>query len=958
MSSSIDNLSVETQLTVASVDVGAKITTLDALQEQTKEPTGFPSRTTSTMSFDDGTRTFSIEPVGESFEYYVVGDLYTVSEEQTVVISDTEGIHFIYFDGDTLVDDPSPPNVNVLSDVAYVAVLYWSVAAQSAIYFGEERHGTTMSGATHNYLHNTFGTRYISGLALGSFTADGDGSSASHVQFSCASGVIYDEDIVNTITAGSPQALASPAEIPVLYRTGLTLWHKKDSNVYPVLASGDVGYTGGSGRLAYNEFTGGAWQLTEVGEGHFVLMHFYATNDINHPVVAILGSSTYTTAENAKNGVNEEVALWMGMPFAEFTPIGAVIYQTSSSYTNAVKARVVSTSSGSYIDMRDVSVLRVGSAANDHGSLAGLDGDDHPQYMLVNGGRAMTNNLNMGGNQITNVGNVDGVDVSAHASRHNPGGSDAIATAAATTLTATTTNTEGTATSVSRSDHTHAITTGAASTQTPDQSNAAGSSASLARADHIHNIPAGTPITTLTATTTNAKGTAADFALSDHTHAISTGAATTLTASTTNTTGTGTALARADHTHAITTGAASAQTPDQTNDAGVSASLSRADHVHNIATAAAVTLDASSTNTQGNAATFARSNHTHALTTGAATTLTAATINAAGTSASLARADHTHAITTGAASSLDASSTNTAGSSASLARADHTHAIGTAAVGDITTIQPDATASAGTSSNYARGDHRHAIDAAAPSSNLTATTTNAEGASTSFSRADHSHAITTGAASTLTPELGNSAGTSASLARADHIHDIPSGAATTLTASTTNTEGTASAFARTDHTHAITTGAASSITTSTANAAGSSASLARADHLHKVSLTTLNLTSTTTTTTNSATDVAISGMTFTTPAAGDYLVFFNGSFSHGSSNGAATFSVYTNTTQATASEVKASRGGPQGNVTIAIAITGVLVTVNGLEDISIRWRTSTGTASLNGHRRARIVKVN
>lgn len=48
----------------------------------------------------------------------------------------------------------------------------------------------------------------------------------------------------------------------------------------------------------------------------------------------------------------------------------------------------------------------------DHGSLSGLTDDDHTQYLLVDGTRAMTGNLDLGSNNITNVSTVDGVDIS------------------------------------------------------------------------------------------------------------------------------------------------------------------------------------------------------------------------------------------------------------------------------------------------------------------------------------------------------------------------------------------------------------------------------------------------------------------------------------------------------------------------------------------------------------------
>lgn len=99
------------------------------------------------------------------------------------------------------------------------------------------------------------------------------------------------------------------------------------------------------------------------------------------------------------------------------------------------------------------------SASTDHGNLTGLLDDDHPQYLLVNGTRAMSGNLNLGTNNITNVGLVDGVTVSAHASRHLPNGADPITTAAPTTsLSGSSTNSEGIQNSLARSDHSHAIT--------------------------------------------------------------------------------------------------------------------------------------------------------------------------------------------------------------------------------------------------------------------------------------------------------------------------------------------------------------------------------------------------------------------------------------------------------------------------------------------------------------------
>lgn len=151
-----------------------------------------------------------------------------------------------------------------------------------------------------------------------------------------------------------------------------------------------------------------------------------------------------------------------------------------------------------------------------HSQLGGLTSDDHTQYLLVNGTRAMSGDLDMGGNDIINVGDVDGVDISNHASRHLPSGADPITTAAPITdLSATTSNSVGSANSLARSDHEHMIDTGVVSTQTPDQANAVGTSASLARADHIHNIVTATAVSI---GSSNSQGSSTSFSRADHVH--------------------------------------------------------------------------------------------------------------------------------------------------------------------------------------------------------------------------------------------------------------------------------------------------------------------------------------------------------------------------------------------------------------------------------------------------------
>ena len=108
-------------------------------------------------------------------------------------------------------------------------------------------------------------------------------------------------------------------------------------------------------------------------------------------------------------------------------------------------------------DIRPVIGFKAGgvNASSLHANLLGLSSDDHTQYLLADGARNMGGNLNMGANNITNVGTVDGVTVSSHASRHLPSGSDPLSTAVP--INVGTSNELGTADSFAKSDHQHAL---------------------------------------------------------------------------------------------------------------------------------------------------------------------------------------------------------------------------------------------------------------------------------------------------------------------------------------------------------------------------------------------------------------------------------------------------------------------------------------------------------------------
>lgn len=360
--------------------------------ESMYEPTGFANRTDSQFSFVNGTRTFTIQPVSSQYDIFFSGRKVTKTGAENVVITDTEGLHYIYFDdADDTLKSTTTFSTDIITRDVFVAAIYWDADNNTALILGEERHGITMDGATHSYLHQVFGAQWVDGLALGGMTVNGTGNDNTHAQFAVTNGSIRDEDIVHTVTDDSPQDLDPTAEIPIFYRDGASgVWRKKTADAYPLIYSGDSsGYTGANGRLPYNEWTGSAWQLTEVSQLDYVLMHYFATNDVNTPIIGVVGQNQYTSLGSAQTGATTEMNELVvdGLPSKEFVPLATVIYQTSTTYSNTPAARVISTAEGDdYIDWRFTVVNPSGGVSTgDHGNLTGLNDDDHTRYFDLTG---------------------------------------------------------------------------------------------------------------------------------------------------------------------------------------------------------------------------------------------------------------------------------------------------------------------------------------------------------------------------------------------------------------------------------------------------------------------------------------------------------------------------------------------------------------------------------------------
>lgn len=344
---------------------------VQAIYDITNEPTGFPNRDDSFVTFDDISASLTIQPAVDSFDVYIKGRKFTKNSAESVSLNtNVAGNHYFYYDNNGVLQTTSTFFPEIFSENAIVSVVYWNTELTEHVYFAEERHGLQMDGATHGYLHTTFGARYISGLALENFN-----EVTNEPTLQVDQGSIRDEDLLLSIPTANNQ------DIGIMYRLG-NQWRKVSGSSYPLLYGGlTPDYFGLNLRVPYNEFNGTNWVLTQADNNAFVLVHYFATNDKETPIVAIQGTNQYNNVPDAKNAAAGEINLLEGLPFLEFVSIGTVIYETSDGFTRPHLAEYVPIEPGvNYVDFRGTQPYTPAGTATSHSILSGLSNDDHIQY--------------------------------------------------------------------------------------------------------------------------------------------------------------------------------------------------------------------------------------------------------------------------------------------------------------------------------------------------------------------------------------------------------------------------------------------------------------------------------------------------------------------------------------------------------------------------------------------------
>lgn len=343
---------------------------------------GFPdySNNFTTLSFDDATRYFKQSKVGDSYYYYQDGVKYVKSID-SIQIPDAEGLHTIYYENDSIKQIYNA-NESQIRDIyrskTIVSQIYWDATNQEHLYLGNQRHTYHIDPYMHEYLHFTLGALYSTGINITGITADGDGNVDTTAQFNITSGGFNNEDIFET-TPSLPKGV----NLPIFYSSSpLGLARRLYEPGFPVLTDITAG-VGTTGRLVYNDSETGT--LITVTNNDFVLCHIFALNNVEDSLklFAVAGQNEYALKADAENGALVEGAslAQRDLPGREGILLFTIIYQTSDSYTNSVKARVVSASDalGNPVDFIDWRSSTVGGGFNG-GESAGsfLDLSDTP----------------------------------------------------------------------------------------------------------------------------------------------------------------------------------------------------------------------------------------------------------------------------------------------------------------------------------------------------------------------------------------------------------------------------------------------------------------------------------------------------------------------------------------------------------------------------------------------------
>lgn len=284
---------------------------------------------------------------------YVEGSRVEMTNGHTVPLT-AYGVPIIikYADG---YKEEINPDSSLFGESPITAWIELDASDTSVVQFGDERHGIAMDGVTHEYLHNTVGTKYVNGLGVQGLSIGG----TTHATMEA--GVLYDEDIKINID--------NNADASFIYRTANTWGTTIKSNLLTHLNGGTT--------ATYNvKDVNGDWSLVPTVDGEFITYIYACTNNKLSMFTKIVPQKKYTSVTEAGADILNAVKTldMSALPIPEIVILGAWI-------TNHL-GELQSYNGGLYLDLRDANVSGapgVTGTVSDHRQTTNRDTlDSHP----------------------------------------------------------------------------------------------------------------------------------------------------------------------------------------------------------------------------------------------------------------------------------------------------------------------------------------------------------------------------------------------------------------------------------------------------------------------------------------------------------------------------------------------------------------------------------------------------
>ena len=263
-----------------------------------------------------------------SFTVWQGGQKYVIETLLSTTYNLTNGSHFFFINNGNL-EHYMAIGSDFLQKRPFMALVYCNEATNQVLVLGEERHGITMDGTTHYYLHTTVGTRYRSGLGVAGIAA------GSSTYTGTASGIMYDEDIIINV----PSQMSNRH----FYLSGASwAFQAESTNIAPMV----------SGTAYYNrQLSVGNYDLAPVPAGNYFIVYFIATNCSLSHTVKIPGQRLFSNIAEASNIAQTEPRelVFLGLPVAEFLYVGCVVVNHLG--------QVQTLEGGStYVDLRQINI--------------------------------------------------------------------------------------------------------------------------------------------------------------------------------------------------------------------------------------------------------------------------------------------------------------------------------------------------------------------------------------------------------------------------------------------------------------------------------------------------------------------------------------------------------------------------------------------------------------------------